>query len=149
MNTCNGATVATGTQVTNHLYRLDNFIIQSPAKTTITDISRKDNPSVFKVTEPTQTWETWHKRFGHLGKSSIQTLFNKNLVVSLNIDLQSPKYDCVACTQAKQHVNPFFKASVEVRTKPGELTHTDLWGKYSMQSIHGNQYFHSFLNDST
>src|SRR6266498_1703909 len=149
MNTRNGATVATGTQVTNHLYWLDNFIIQSPAKTTITDISWKDEPSVFKVTEPTHTWETWHKRFGHLGKSSIQTLFDKNLVVGLNIDLQSPKYDCAACTQAKQHVTSFPKASVEVRTKPGELTHTDLWGKYSMQSIHGNQYFHSFLNDST
>ena len=51
--------------------------------------------------------------------------------------------------QAKQHVNPFPKASVEVRTKPGELTHTDLWSKYPTPSIHGNQYFHSFLDDST
>lgn len=24
-----------------------------------------------------------------------------------------------------------------------------LWGKYPVQSIHGNQYFHSFLDDNT
>jgi hypothetical protein len=99
--------------------------------------------------EPTQTWETWHKRFEHLGMNGMQTLLDKNLVTGLNINMQSPKYDCVACVQAKQHINPFPKATMEVRTKSGELTHTDLWGKYPVQSIHGNQYFHSFLDNST
>jgi hypothetical protein len=31
----------------------------------------------------------------------------------------------------------------------GELTHTDLWGKYPVWSIHGNQYMHTFLDDAT
>jgi hypothetical protein len=148
MNMCNGKTVATGTQITNHLYRLDNFILQPMAKKLRPQEGQYSNPSVFNATEPTQSWETWHKRFGHLGNSSIQMLHDKNLVIGLNVDLQSPKYDCAACTQAKQHVTPFPKASIEVHTKPGEITHTDLWGKYSVQSIHGNQYFHSFLDDS-
>jgi hypothetical protein len=51
--------------------------------------------------------------------------------------------------QAKQHVTPFPKVSVSVATKPGETTHMDLWGKYPVTSINGNQYFHSFLDDST
>jgi len=147
MNARDGKTVATGTQINNHLYRLENFIIQPTAKKLSPQRGQHSDPSVFKVTEPTQSWETWHKRFGHLGNSSIQMLHDKNLVTGLNVDLQSPKYECAACVQAKQHVTPFPKASIEVRTKPGEITHTDLWGKYSVQSIHGNQYFHSFLDD--
>src|SRR5258708_30183801 len=71
------------------------------------------------------------------------------MVNGLNIDLSSPMYDCKASVQAKQHVTPFPKASIKIRTTPGEITHMDLWSKYPVQSIHGNQYFHSFLNDST
>ena len=149
MNVWNGETVATGTQIVNNLYRLDNFIIQQPAiKSGLT--SKVDAGShTFQTMEPLPTWETWHKCFGHLGMSSIQTLLNKGLVTGLNVDTESPKYDCKACTQAKQHVTPFVKASMEILTKPGELTHTDLWGKYPVQSIHSNQYFHLFLDDST
>jgi hypothetical protein len=76
--------------------------------------------------------------------SSLQMLFEKKLVTGLELDPRSPKYDCQACIQAKQHITPFPKATMEILTKPGELTHTDLWGKYPIQSIHGNQYFHSF-----
>ena len=120
--------------MSNHLYRLNNFIVQLPAKiprhTLLTFKS-----ITFSSMESLQTWETWHRRFGHLGRSSIQTLLDKKLVSGLNVDLNSPKYDCKACTKAKQHVNPFPKASVEVHTKPGKLTHMDLWGKYPVQSI--------------
>lgn len=99
--------------------------------------------------ETLQTWEIWHRRFGHLGMSSIQKLLDKNLVTGLQIDAQSPRYDCKACVQAKQHVTPSPKTSMQICTKPGELTHTDLWGKYPVQSIHGNQYFHSFVDDTS
>jgi len=147
MNTGNGVTVATGTQINNHLYKLDNFIIQKPKM----GIPKLTTPvsHTFATTEPFTSWETWHQQFGHLGMSSIQTLLNKKLVTGLNIDLQSLKYDCEAYTLAKQQVTPFPKAATLKVTKPGELTHTDLWGKYPVQSIHGNQYFHTFLNDKT
>jgi hypothetical protein len=105
--------------------------------------------TTFNTTNLNNTWETWHKRFGHLGNSSIKTLIDKKLVTGLNIDLKSPQYDCEACVQAKQHVAPFPKASVGILTKPGEVTHMDLWKKYPVQSINSYQYFHSFLDDST
>ena len=76
------------------------------------------------------SWETWHQRFGHLGNSSLQTLLDKKLVTSLDIDLRSPKYDCKACTEAKQHATSYSKAATMTVTNIGELTHTDLWGKY-------------------
>lgn len=149
MNASNGETVVTGTRIKNNLYKLDNFIIQQPVTIPIPIAKPKAISYAFNTSEQLLTWETWHKRYGHLGLSSIQTLLEKNLVTGLKLDPQSPKYECAACTQAKQHVTPFLKASIEVCTKPGEITHTDLWGKYSVQSIHGNQYFHSFLDDST
>jgi len=94
---------------------------------------------MFNTTEPTPSWETWHRRFGHLGKSSIKLLHN-NMVKGLHISLNSPQYDCVACVQVKQHVtllSPFPKASVETQTqtKQSELTHTDLWDKYCKGTV--------------
>ena len=140
----NGATVATGTKIQNNLYKLDNFITQLPP---IKTHSNREN--TFNATNLNDSWETWHKRFGHLGNSSIKTLIHNKLVTGLNVDLKSPRYDCEACVQAKQHVAPFPKASISVPTKPGEVTHMDLWGKYPVQSLNGYQYFHSFLDDST
>jgi len=64
MNTCNGKTVATGTQITNHLYWLNNFIIQPTAKKLTSQEGQYSNPSVFKVTEPTQTWENGTNNLG-------------------------------------------------------------------------------------
>jgi transposase InsO family protein len=33
-------------------------------------------------------------------------------------------------------------------TKPGDLTHIDVWGKYSVTSINGNQYYTIFVDDA-
>jgi hypothetical protein len=61
-------------------------------------------------------------------------------------ELRSPKPDCGPCTQAKLAHGPF--PSTATRTdKIGILTHIDLWGKYQIQSIHGNQYYILFVND--
>jgi hypothetical protein len=44
-------------------------------------------------------------------------------------------------------VEPFDKRT-EQKTEPGDLTHIDLWGKYSITSINGNQYYILFINDA-
>ena len=54
---------------------------------------------------------------------------------------------CIACTESKQTVKPFGK-STEWKTESGELTHIDLWGKYSITSINGNNYYILFVDDS-
>jgi len=145
MNARHGVTVVTGTQIDNHLYRLDNFIVQPPAMSPIPSISHHS----FTSSELTPTWDVWHQQYGNLSLTGLKTLLNEKLVTGLSIDVQSPKFDCAACVQAKQHVAPFPKVAVNLQTKPGKLTHMDLWGKYPVQSIHGNQYFHTFLDDST
>ena len=141
-----GKTIARGTQINNHLYKLIDFTIIKPGSINSDPASV---PITFATTEPSQSWEIWHRRFGHLGLSSLTTLLNKQLVTGLDVDVQSIKYDCEACIQAKQHLMPFSMETIKTLTRAGELTHTDLWGKYPIQSIHGNQYFQTFLDDST
>jgi hypothetical protein len=46
----------------------------------------------------------------------------------------------MACTEAKQSVIPFNKGT-EHESKLGELTHVDVWGKYSVTSINSFQYY--------
>ena len=105
------------------------------------------SPQTFQANKPTQSWETWHKRYGHIGYSGLQKLHDLNLVDGFTVDIRTPKPDCVACTEAKQTEEPFNKTSDRV-TKPRELTHVDVWGKYRVTSINGNQYYTIFVDDA-
>ena len=74
-------------------------------------------------------------------------MLDNNLVEGFSIDTRTQKPDCIACTESKQTVEPFGKPT-ERKTEPGELTHIDLWGKYSITSINGNNYYILFVNDA-
>ena len=137
-----GTPVARGTQIGNNLYKMKVNIREPDMKSINEEI-----PQTFIVNEPTQNWETWHKRFGHIGYSGLQYMLDKNLVEGFKVDKNSPKPDCVACTEAKQSVEPFEKDS-ERETEPGDLTHIDLWGKYDTASINGNHYYLLIVDDS-
>jgi Integrase core domain len=77
----------------------------------------------------------------------LQKFLDKKLVDGLTVDKCTPKPDCILCTEAKQHVEPFPKV-LHSNTQPGELTHIDIWGKYTVQSINNNQYYLLFINDA-
>src|SRR5260221_10460468 len=94
------------------------------------------------------TWETWHLRFGHISYTCLLLLFLKRLVDGFEVDLTSPKPDCVACTEAKLTVAPHGPSSKRL-TKPGELTHVDLSGKYDKNSINGNKYYLLLVDDAS
>jgi hypothetical protein len=63
------------------------------------------------TSEPAQSWETWHKCFGHISYSGLQKILDLNLVNGLNIDTWTPKPDCIPCTEAKQTVELFNESS--------------------------------------
>jgi hypothetical protein len=63
------------------------------------------------------------------------------------VDTKSPKLDCIPCTEAKLFEAPYGPAT-GMETKVGELTHVDLWGKYDIKSIHGNQYYLLLIDDA-
>ena len=41
-----------------------------------------------------------------------------------------------------------FPKSAKQKTTSGELTHIDVWGKYAVRSINGNQYYILFVDDA-
>ena len=70
------------------------------------------------------------------------------MVDGLSVDIESAKPDCEIWVQAKQSVKPF-NGIPDRKTKPGELTHIDLWGKYDIASINVHQYYILFVDDAT
>ena len=71
----------------------------------------------------------------------------EKMVEGFNVDKDSPKSDCIVCTETKQHVEPFLSSLIR-KTEAGELTHIDLWGKYSIRSINGHQYYLLLVDDA-
>ena len=98
-------------------------------------------------TEMANTWQDWHRRFGHIGVSGLQRTLSKRLVTGMTVnETDLPKFDCAACTQAKLARAPFLRQSDSRAERPGDLTHTDLWECRAM-GIHGTRYFISFIDD--
>ena len=131
-------------KMANNLYKM-KVSIQKPGATYTKNTTC--TPQTFQASEPTQSWELWHKRFGHISYSSLQKLLDLKLVDGFTVDTRTPKPDCVACTEAKQSVEHFNKWTNRV-TKFGELTHIDVWGKYHIKSINGNQYYTIFVDNA-
>ena len=138
-----GKPVAQGTQVENNLYKMEVTICKPEINFPDEVISQS-----FVVNEPSQDWETWHKRFGHIGYTGLQYILDHNLVTGFNVNKNTPKPDCIACTEAKQSVEPFDQHTKK-DTENGDLTHIDLWGKYDTASIHGNHYYLLMVDDSS
>ena len=76
-------------------------------------------------------------------------MHNHDLVNGLEVNISSPDFDCKACIQAKQAHMPFPKMVIDCVDKPGELTHTDVWGPARTKSLGGARYYISFINDCT
>jgi len=142
--TKDGTLVAWGTKVENNLYKIKVAICKLNATIPKANIA---TPQCFVAHESAQSWEIWHKWFGHIGYSRLQHMLDKNIVEGFSIDTHMPKPDCITCTKAKKSVEPFAQDS-NWRTKPGDLTHINLWGKYDTASINGNHHYILFVDDS-
>jgi transposase InsO family protein len=140
--TTDGRTVAIGNRVQNNLYKMQVRVHKAKSD------APTEGVQSFAAAETAKSWETWHKRFGHVSYSGLERLWKKNLVEGFNVDTHTPKPDCVACTEAKQTEEPH-KNSSERQRKIGELTHIDLWGKYDITSINGHQYYILFVDDAS
>ena len=136
--------IVEGRKVRNHLYKM---LVK--VRDRRTDEQRPRSPmkhlQVFLSEGSPESWETWHRRFGHVSYGGLQTLLEK---LGFTVNTNTPKPDCVACTEVK-HTEATYNKHVERLTKPGELTHIDVWGKYDVKSINGHQYFALFVDDAS
>jgi len=62
----------------------------------------RETPQTFVTEEPAQGWVTWHRRLGHMGYTTLQRMLDNDLVYGFQVDKNSLKPDCRACTEAKQ-----------------------------------------------
>src|SRR5258708_23958003 len=70
------------------------------------------------------------------------------MVEGLNINMKTNTPECPACIQGKQMVHAL-KGQNTVCHEKGQITHMDLWGKYDVASVRGNQYFLLLIDDAT
>jgi hypothetical protein len=81
--TKDGHTIAKGNKINNHLYCM-KMHVQKP--NTQSNIIRVSTARVNSALEVAQSWETWHKCFGHVRYSSLQCMMQGHLVDRFNVD---------------------------------------------------------------
>lgn len=83
----------------------------------------------------------WHRRLGHLSDSKLNSLQEINSTI--------PKHNkeaCHICPSAKQTRKAFPK-STSISSKPFELLHLDIWGKFHTPTHNGLNYFLTIVDD--
>ena len=136
-----GNPVAKGTKIRNSLYKMDLVERWTEIQSATSNLS-------FATTQEKPSWETWHRRFGHVSYDGLRKLLRGNFVDGLNIDEDSPQPECVTCVESKMAEEPY-RGLPKRQMNPGALTHIDVWGKYDVTSINGHQYYLLFVDDAT
>lgn len=111
-------------------------------------VKEKETAHMAKQTPP--TWDEWHQRFGHIGFSTLKEVFGKGVVRGFDVDAASvPSPTCKVCIQAKMLRKPFPKEAQTKPEKPGDLTHSDVWGPARIESLGKSNYYISFTDGAT
>ena len=87
--------------------------------------------------------DLWHGRLGHVNYDTLCRLINLSRILTFQIDT---KHKCETCVEAKL-TRSFFQ-SVERHTEPLNLIHSDKCDLKFVQTIGGNKYFITIVDDS-
>ena len=83
----------------------------------------------------------WHYRLGHVSAKGLKSLHVKFPFISPYVD------DCCnICHLAKQRHLPY-SVSSNIAQSAFDLLHLDIWGPYSVNTIHGHKYFLTIVDD--
>ena len=93
--------------------------------------------------------DIWHRRFGHLGMRSLQTLAKGKLVNGFDYDYSKEISFCQACAEGKRHKSQFPASRGKRAKEQLELVHSDVCGKIQASSLGGGHYFLTFIDDNT
>ena len=86
----------------------------------------------------------WHNRLGHVNFDSIKRLVSLELIPTLRFESM---HKCETCVEAKFKKPPY--PSVERKTEPLELIHSDICDLKFVQTRGGKKYFITFIDDIT
>ena len=95
--------------------------------------------------------ELWHQRFGHIGYDALRSLNAKNLAIGINVNDfdEASIRSCKACAEGKQHRAPFNKTTERHTEEILGLVHSDVCGPIPTESVGGNRYFVTFIDDKS
>ena len=123
-----------GTMV-DKLYQLDCEVIPSAEAATLATKSRDSNLDV------------WHYRLGHASEQTIKNMAHKQLASGITLPKQAQLSFCEGCVAGKMTRKPF-RSVGEIRSKRKlRLVHSDVCGPMPTESIGGNKYFVTFIDD--
>ena len=88
----------------------------------------------------------WHYRLGHLNFKDIRDLKRRNMVLGLPT-INIPNEVCEECVQVKQHKNNFNKDVGNKSKEILKIIYSDVCGHIQVDSIGGNKYFVTFIDD--
>ena len=120
---------------------LGNGLFKMNVMTTFPSIyNNKGTSSVYML----KSSNVWHGRLGHVNYHILHRLINLNLLPKFEIDFD---HKCKTCVEAKI-ARASFK-SVERKTKPLDLIHSDVCDMKSIQTRDGKKYFITFIDNCT
>ena len=90
--------------------------------------------------------DTWHCRFGHLGKQNMTKLMNSDLVKDMAVSTRTLTF-CEPCAQGKAHQQSYPKISDIRSADILDLIHADVCGPINPVSLGGKCYFVIFTDD--
>ncbi|GAU50842.1 hypothetical protein TSUD_232190 [Trifolium subterraneum] len=90
----------------------------------------------------------WHYRYGHLNFKSLNQLSSKHMVVGLPL-IHTPDKLCEGCFASKQPRNSFKNAVYYRSTQPLHVVHSDICGPIETETLGGNRYFMTCVDEFT
>ena len=87
----------------------------------------------------------WHRRLAHISEKGLQLLAKQSLIPQAKGDSLNP---CDYCVFGKHHRVSFKKSSNRKISKL-ELIHSDVCGPMEVESLGGNKYFVTFIDDAS
>ena len=90
--------------------------------------------------------DTWHCRFGHLGKQNMTKLMNSDLVKDMAVSTQTLTF-CEPCAQGKAHQQSYPKIYDTRSADILDLIHADVCGSINPVSLGGKCYFVTITDD--
>ncbi|KAL4346422.1 hypothetical protein GQ457_17G024800 [Hibiscus cannabinus] len=97
------------------------------------------------VAEKEASQNLWHQRLGHMSEKGLSTLIKKELI---NVDKDAALDPCNHCLFGKQHRVSFNSSSTR-RSELLSLVHSDVCGPLEVETLGGNRYFLTFIDDAS
>jgi transposase InsO family protein len=110
-------------------------------------ILNKIGKEVCCVGQTNERW-LWHKIMGHLSFDNLVKVSNHQVVRGMPKIIKPSNLICKHCQHGKQ-TRMRFRTNEYSTSRSLELIHTDLCGPTKSQSLQGNHYFMSLIDDYT